>query len=436
MSEIVEDLKLSTLEITTGLGINISATDGYITHHGEGDFVIESEISPLIIKTEAGCSGNGNIYIESSHNGCNAILMTAENGYINSFSQGQINVVGATDVPFFFEPASISPHNANLLQNIKSNVVKNVIAKSPYGDKILTSLNKTQSLNPNNLNPRLDPSCENDLPDGVMLDIATNFIGIFSEGQETSDNEPSIVIEADNGDIIITTDGVTSNADILIHANGDIHLDVDQAYRNIVLTTTNTGVVVAPGKFEAGTVFQEYQPTTSPPSYGLLVPTGAVIPYAGGSSPAGWLLCDGASLLRTEYSTLFATIGDTYGSVDGTHFNIPDLRSRLPLGAGTGAGLSLRDLGDIGGQEGITTVPPHTHNITDNGHTHSYNFPSGQSNGNFPPSDTVADEANPNSTTTGLSYTGISVNNTGTNISNTAVNVMNPFLVLNYIIKV
>ncbi len=41
MSEIVEDLKLSTLEITTGLGINFSATDGYITHHGEGDFVIE-----------------------------------------------------------------------------------------------------------------------------------------------------------------------------------------------------------------------------------------------------------------------------------------------------------------------------------------------------------------------------------------------------------
>jgi hypothetical protein len=190
MSEIVEDLKLSTLEITSELGINFSATDGYITHHGEGDFVIESEISPIVIKTEAGCSGNGNIFIESSHNGCDAILMTAEHGYINSFSQGQINVVGSTNIPFFFEPASLSPHNANLLQKIKSNVVKNVIAKSPYGAQVLNSLNKNQSLNPNNMNPRLVSACENDLPDGVMFDIATTFIGIFSEGQESSYNDP------------------------------------------------------------------------------------------------------------------------------------------------------------------------------------------------------------------------------------------------------
>lgn len=425
MSEIVEDLKLSTLEITSGLGINISATDGYITHHGEGDFVIESEISPIVIKTEAGCSGNGNIYIESSHNGCNAILMTAENGYINSFSQGQINVAGSTDIPFFFEPASLSPHNANFLQNIKSNVVKKVIAKSPYADKVLNSLNKNQSLNPNNLNPRLDPACENDLPDGVMLDIASNFIGIFSEGQETFDNEPSIVIEADNGDIIISADGVTNNADILIHANGDINIDVDQPYRNIVLTTTNTGVVVAPGKFEAGTVFQEYQPTTNPPSYGLLVPTGAVIPYAGPlapatAPPAGWLFCDGSQILISEYGTLWNVLGHTYdeGLTNG-YFRVPDLRSRLPLGAGTVAGLTPRTLADIGGQEGITTVPPHKH---------YYNEP------NFNTENDTTDVVTTNMYSTGT--TNVQTSNTGDNISSVAVNVMNPFLVLNYIIKV
>jgi microcystin-dependent protein len=419
MSEIVEDLKLSTLEITTGLGINFSATDGYISHHGEGDFVIESEISPLIIKTEAGCSGNGNIYIESSHNGCNAILMTANHGYINSFSQGQINVAGATDIPFDFEPGFLSPHNANFLQNIKSNVVKKVIAKSPYGEKILNSLNKNQSLNPNNLNPRLDNACENDLPDGVMLDIASNFIGLFSEGQETFDNEPAIVIIADNGDIIISADGVTNNADISINANGDIYLDVDEAYRNIVLTTTNTGVVVAPGKFEAGTVFQEYQPTTNPPSYGLLVPTGAVMPYAGASAPAGWLLCDGASLLRTTYSILFAIIGTTYGSVDGTHFNLPDLRSRLPLGAGAGAGLTARTLAATGGQENITNVPSHNHGL----YKVTGDHPAGS-----------AFETNVDYAIFG-DY-GEGTGNTFNTGATGGVNVMNPFLVLNYIIKV
>lgn len=414
MSEIVEDLKIANLELTDNIGINFSGEQANIAHNGSGDFYIESEISPIIIRTEAGCSGNANIVLESSHNGCDAILMLAEDGYINAFSQGQINVVGDIYEPLNQAQKSLSPQNANLLQNIKSKVVKNVIAKSPYGEQVLTSLNKNQPLNANNLNP----ACDNDLPDGVMFNIASNFIGIFSEGQETSDNDPSIVIEACNGEIIISADGATSNADILIHANGEIHLDVDQQYENILLTTTNTGVVIAPGKFEAGTVFQEYQPTTSPPSYGLLVPTGAVIPYAGGSAPAGWLLCNGASLLRTEYSTLFATIGTTYGSVDGTHFTIPDLRSRLPLGGGAGPGLTARTLGVSGGQENITTVPEHSHSI---------NF---FNDGSYAEPSTVGDA---------FDYVRVSgsaqlnTNNTGTN---GGVNVMNPFLILNYIIKV
>jgi microcystin-dependent protein len=428
MSEIVEDLKLSTLEITTGLGINFSATDGYISHHGEGDFVIESEISPIVIKTDAGCSGNGNIYIESSHNGCDAILMTANHGYINSFSQGQFNIVGSDGFfPFNQNTESLLPQNSNLLQNIKSNAVKNIISKSAYGEKVFTNLTQSQNLNPNNLNPNnLNPSCENSEPVGVMINGASNFIGIFSEGQESIENGESIVIEAYNGEIVITTDGVTNNADILIHANGDINLDVDQEYHNIVLTTTDTGVVVAPGKFEAGTVFQEYQPTTNPASYGLLVPTGAVMPYAGPlapatAPPAGWLFCNGASLSRTTYSILFAIIGTTYGSVSGTHFNLPDLRSRFPLGAGAGAGLTPRDLADIGGQESITDVPQHTHNL--NNATSVVRATGGGD---------LIDTAGTGGIDGGNSVSDITVGITGS----VSVNVMNPFLVLNYIIKV
>lgn len=58
--------------------------------------------------------------------------------------------------------------------------------------------------------------------------------------------------------------------------------------------------------------------------------TGVVLPYAGASAPSGWLLCFGQSLLRSDYPELFANIGTTYGSADGTHFNVPDLRGRLP----------------------------------------------------------------------------------------------------------
>lgn len=52
----------------------------------------------------------------------------------------------------------------------------------------------------------------------------------------------------------------------------------------------------------------------------------------------GWLLCNGAAISRTTYANLFDKIGTTYGSGDGsTTFNIPDLRDRYIIGAGTNA---------------------------------------------------------------------------------------------------
>lgn len=43
----------------------------------------------------------------------------------------------------------------------------------------------------------------------------------------------------------------------------------------------------------------------------------------------GWLLCYGQAISRTTYDVLFAAIGTTYGSGDGTTtFNLPDFRGR------------------------------------------------------------------------------------------------------------
>lgn len=79
---------------------------------------------------------------------------------------------------------------------------------------------------------------------------------------------------------------------------------------------------------------------------------GEIIAYASATSPdPKWLPCDGSSLLRTDYPDLFTVIGTTYGSVDGTHFNVPDLRGRAPIGIGTGAGLTPRAAGDSIGEE-------------------------------------------------------------------------------------
>lgn len=68
------------------------------------------------------------------------------------------------------------------------------------------------------------------------------------------------------------------------------------------------------------------------------VKTGTVHLHAGASIPAGYLLCNGAAVSRTDYADLFAAIGTIYGTGDGsTTFNLPDFRDRYAIGANTNA---------------------------------------------------------------------------------------------------
>jgi len=65
---------------------------------------------------------------------------------------------------------------------------------------------------------------------------------------------------------------------------------------------------------------------------------GQISVFAGGSTPTGWLQCDGSSISRSAYSELFDVIGEYYGTPVGTdsyvsnYFNIPDLRDRFICG--------------------------------------------------------------------------------------------------------
>lgn len=89
---------------------------------------------------------------------------------------------------------------------------------------------------------------------------------------------------------------------------------------------------------------------------------GIIQMFAGTTPPSGWLLCDGAAVSRTTYAALFVAIGTTWGAGDGsTTFNLPDLRGRAPIGAGTGSGLTARTLGGTLGSENIQA---HTHSFT------------------------------------------------------------------------
>jgi microcystin-dependent protein len=90
-----------------------------------------------------------------------------------------------------------------------------------------------------------------------------------------------------------------------------------------------------------------------------LAPAGVIMAYGGTAVPAGWLLCDGTSYLRTTYPTLFTAIGVNFGSADGTHFNVPDMRGHVAVGLGGTLGWIL---GQIGGS---MTRQPRVHGYVD-----------------------------------------------------------------------
>jgi|SRR5215470_2156583 len=88
--------------------------------------------------------------------------------------------------------------------------------------------------------------------------------------------------------------------------------------------------------------------------YSSVLPAGIIMAYGGAAAPTGWLLCDGRSVLRSDYPNLFAAIGTTYGAADGLHFSVPDLRGRVPCGLDGGTGrisaVVANAMGAVGGQ--------------------------------------------------------------------------------------
>ena len=107
--------------------------------------------------------------------------------------------------------------------------------------------------------------------------------------------------------------------------------------------------------------------------------SGMIAVWAGtnASIPAGWLLCDGASVATATYPDLFTALGYTYGGA-GANFNLPDLVDVFVRGQATQTAAT-------GGADSLTLstaqMPTHTHvlSLTDPGHTHnipyrSYDF--------------------------------------------------------------
>ena len=65
------------------------------------------------------------------------------------------------------------------------------------------------------------------------------------------------------------------------------------------------------------------------------IPVGSIMPFSSTTNaPAGWLLCNGQSVLGTQYRELSATIGTSYGG-DNISFNVPDYINKSLYGVQT-----------------------------------------------------------------------------------------------------
>jgi microcystin-dependent protein len=154
-----------------------------------------------------------------------------------------------------------------------------------------------------------------------------------------------------SGDVTGTgTTAITTTLATVGVAKGGTGLTTLTANNVILGNGTSTPSFVAPGSSgnlltSNGTTWQSTAPAAAT---GL--PTGALMPYAGASAPTGYLLCDGSSVSSSTYLALHAVISNTYGGSAYTgagalSFNLPDLRGRLPMGAGTGTGQNASGTG-------------------------------------------------------------------------------------------
>jgi microcystin-dependent protein len=194
---------------------------------------------------------------------------------------------------------------------------------------------------------------------------------------------------------------------------------------------------------------------------------GEVKMFVTSTAPSNYLLCNGQQHLSADYPQLYAIIGTNYGG-NGTYFNVPDMVSRFPIGASspnqppeppssnfaTGNGASggnnnaiyFCDFGGVNIPQPVppvvSTLPPHSHNIIDEGHQHFTGLGSNQTTLLGIP---VNDFVQPGSTqgyATEYAKTGVVIQTNGTNITQgndpvsglSGVNLSPPYLAVNYFI--
>ena len=328
-----------------------------------------------------------------------------------SLSEGMYKVLVLGGSPSGTNTITISPNNADKLYFVKNGTSQTATFTQGSGSDVsilagngaiifadgagsgaavtdLTSLLSDKSLARSSVDITLDAAGDIDLDSGggdvKISDDGTEILRITNSSSDVIIrpvvDEKDIIFQQrdgtevarieDNGTFNVVTGKLAINATAVTATAAELNLlDGGTSVGSSITIADTDGVVVNDGgtmKSVPASDFKEY-----------IMPTGAVLPYAGSSAPTGFLLCYGQAISRSTYADLFSAISTTYGTGDGSStFNVPDLRGRVVAGqddmGGSSAnrltdqtgGLNGDTLGDTGGSEThtLTTaqMPAHT----------------------------------------------------------------------------
>lgn len=168
-------------------------------------------------------------------------------------------------------------------------------------------------------------------------------------------------------------------------------------------------------------------------SAGGNIPAGVISMWGGLTAPAGWLLCNGTSYLNSAYPDLSAALGTRFGG-DATHFNVPNMADRFPIGAsatkvaGTKAGSATKAIA-------TTNLPPHAHTIA---HTHPFGaeyFDDTATSGGANRITDIQNKTGGGGTNITPSTNAASTGSSGSTGSGTPLDVTPPYVAFAFIIK-
>lgn len=143
-----------------------------------------------------------------------------------------------------------------------------------------------------------------------------------------------------------------------------------------------------------------------------------------------WARCDGQLLPIAQNTALFSLLGTQFGGNGTTTFALPDLRGRVPMGDGSGTGLTPTVVGQLKGTETNTLstaqMPIHNHTVNAVTSEGNQNTPTG----NLPADTKLLDKEYSNAATN-TTMNATMIGNAG---GSQPVNNMQPTITLMYII--